>query len=375
MNIGVPKEREFENRVGLTPAGAGILVGEGHRVYVESKAGASSGFSDDEYLHAGAKIVYSPEEAWGRADLVTKVRAPVAREFAFLRDEQMLMGFLHLSVGPRSLTEALMHKCVTALAYETIQEADGSLPVVTPISEIAGRMAPLIAGELLTNSRGGKGILLGGLPGIPSADVAIIGGGVVGYNAAKAFLGVGAHVTILDNSPNRLRDLDDRLHGAATTMLATRANIQKVCSFADVLVGCILIPGARAPHIVTREMVRTMKSRSVILDISIDQGGCVETSRPTTIENPTYVEEGVIHYCVPNMSACVARTASHALTNAALPYISLVAREGLARSVALRPALAKGIMISCGHVVNPLLATAFGLEAWSLNSLLRANRT
>ena len=355
MNIGVPREATsttFENRVGLTPDGVGILVADGHRIYVQSKAGAASGFSDEDYRGAGAEIVYSAEEAWGRSDMVLKVRAPIASEFPYLRDGHIITGFLHMAVAPRALIDTLLARQVSAVAYETIQLDDNSLPVVTPMSEIAGRMIPLVAGDLLMSMRGGKGILLGSVAGIPSPDVMIVGGGVVGYNAAKGFLGLGLRVTLLDNDPARLRLLDDRLGGRATLMLATHANLLQVCRMADVLVGCILVPGERTPCLITREMVRSMKWRAVIMDLSIDQGGCVETSRPTTLENPTYIEEDVIHYCVPNMSSAIARTASQTLTYAILPYVRPIAREGLAGALRER-ALQKGVMVAQGAIVSP----------------------
>jgi len=373
MDIGVPKEAALENRVGLAPDGVAMLVADGHRVYVQSRAGHIAGFHDEDYRAAGADIVYSPEEAWGRADMIVKVRAPVPAEFPYLRDGHIVAGFLHLAVAPRAIIEHLLSRQITAIAYETIQTEDERLPVVVPMSEIAGRMIPIVAGQLLMNTHGGKGILLGGLPGVPAAEVVIIGGGVVGSNAAKAFLGLGARVTVLDNNPAHLRALDERLGGQATLMLATTANLRAVCRMADVLVGCVLIPGERAPRLITRDMVRSMKSRSVIMDLSIDQGGCVETSRPTTIENPIYVEEDVIHYCVPNMSAVVARTATYALTHAALPYISLVAREGLERAIMKNKALAKGIVMARGYAVSPTVAASAGRQSHPLTSLFKVD--
>jgi alanine dehydrogenase len=371
MDIGVPREHLQEYRVGLSPDGVAMLVADGHHVYVQSKAGVTSGFSDEDYRHVGGQVVYSDEEVYGRADLIAKLGAPSLAECDLLRHGQIVCGFLHMAVAPKNLIQKLLDKEITAIAYETIQTEDGRLPVVTPMSEIAGRMIPLIAGQLLMNTHGGKGILLGGVPGIPAADVAIVGGGVVGSNAAKAFLGLGAQVTVLDLDPARLRDLDERLGGRANLMLATAHNLKKVCSFADVLVGAILIPGERAPRLITRQMVRSMKSRSVIMDISIDQGGCVETSRPTTIDNPTYVAEDVIHYCVPNMSSVIARTASQALTYAALPFIKLVAKDGLHSALRSCPALAKGVMLTAGRAVGPSVAIAVGQESMPLASVLK----
>lgn len=370
MNIGVPKETASENRVGLTPDGAGMLAAQGHQIYVQSKAGAISGFNDDEYRGAGAEIVYSADEAWGRSELVVKVRAPIAGEYQHIGDEHIIAGFLHLAVAPRLLIDVLLQTRSTAIAYETI-DAGGHLPVVAPMSEIAGRMIPLVAGELLTNTAGGKGLLLGGLPGVPSPEIVIVGAGVVGYNAAKAFLAVGAQVTLMDTDPDRLRAVDDHLAGRANLMLATAGNLRKVCRFADVLVGAILVPGERSPRLITRAMVRSMKPRSVIMDISIDQGGCVETSHPTTIENPTYIEEDVIHYCVPNMSSAIARTASQVITFAALPFISLIAAEGIEAAVRHNPALARGIVIAGGGVVSRPLAESLALPQSALTTLFK----
>lgn len=277
---------------------------------------------------------------------------------------------LRLPLG-RSLTPCC-REAITAVAYETIQDDAGRLPVAIPMSEIAGRMLPSIAGQLLMNTQGGRGILLGGLPGIPSAEVVIVGGGVVGSNAAKSFMALGAQVTILDQDPARLREIDEHLGGHVTLMLATDANLTKVCRYADVLVGAILVPGERAPRTITRQMVRGMKARSVIMDISIDQGGCVETSRPTSIDNPTYIEEDVIHYCVPNMSSMIARTASQALTYGVLPYLSLMAGEGFRQAVMTDRSLARGVMVTGGYATNSTVAAAGGVEAHDLQTILKA---
>ena len=372
MNIGVPKEAAHENRVGLSPDGAALLAARGHQVYVQSRAGAASRFSDEDYRAAGSQIVYSAEEVWGRADIVAKVQAPRTDEFSLLHEGLIVCGFLHLAVAPHPLIETLLREQITAVAYETIQDDAGRLPVVIPMSEIAGRMIPSIAGQLLMNTQGGRGILLGGLPGIPSAEVIIIGGGVVGTNAAKSLVALGAQVTILDQDPARLREIDEHLGGRVTLMLATAANLDKVCRYADVLVGAILIPGERAPRPITRQMVRTMKARSVVMDISIDQGGCIETSRPTTIDNPTYIEEDVIHYCVPNMSSMIARTASQALTYGVLPYLSRMAAEGLAHAASVDRSLARGVMLAGGYAINPVVASVAGVEAHDIAEILPA---
>lgn len=369
MNIGVPRERRVdENRVGLTPAVIELLCAAGHTCFVESDAGVGAGFSNTDYERAGSKIVYSPQEAYGRADLVVKVARPMEDEVELVREGSILMGFLHLAVASRSRIEMLLERRVTAIAYETIQNDDGSLPVQTPLSKAAGLMAPQLAGILMQNNHGGKGILLGGVPGVPPAEVVIIGAGTFGTAAAHAFLGAGASVYVLDQDLERLQYLDEkcRMGGRLVTMVSHKFNIAKVIKFADVVVGAVLVPGARAPIVITREMVRTMKPRSVILDISIDQGGCVETSRPTTHRDPTFIEEGVIHYCVPNMTSIVARTATHALNNATWAFIKEIAQQGLEGALAETSSLRRGVATHNGHIVNPALASSFGMKEVAL---------
>lgn len=329
MNIGIPRERRpFEYRVGLSPAGAEILTQSGHAVYVEHEAGAGAGFSDRSYQEAGATLVYSTEEALGRADLIIKVARPLQEEFAWLRPGTILAGFLHLASARQDKIDALLEKKITSIAWEQIQAPDGSLPVLRPFSQIGGAMAAQIAARLLQNNWGGKGVLLGGVPGVAPAEVVILGAGVVGTYAAHAFVGAGAHVTAIDRDLLALQRLWDRF-SCITSLQSTPRNIERSVAFADVVVGAVLNPGQRAPVLVTREMVRAMKPRSVIIDLSIDEGGSVETSRPTTHEHPTYVEEGVVHYCVPNMPGVVARTATHAFVNSAMPYITEIAANGL----------------------------------------------
>lgn len=328
MNIGIPKERRpFEFRVGLSPAGVEMLTQSGHAVFVEHEAGAGAGFSDAKYQEAGAKLVYSTEEVLGRADFVLKVARPLQEELNWLREGSILAGFLHLASAQQDKVAALLEKKITSIAFEQIQAPDGSLPVLRPFSQIGGAMAGQIAARLLQNNWGGKGILLGGVPGVAPAEVVVLGAGVVGSYATQTLVGMGAHVTVIDRDLGALQRLWDRF-SCITTLLSTRRNIERSVAFADVLVGAVLIPGQRAPVLVTRDMVRSMKPRSVIMDISIDEGGCVETSRPTTHEHPTYVEEGILHYCVPNMPGTVARTATHAFVNSAMPYISDIAANG-----------------------------------------------
>src|SRR5512142_314563 len=329
MNIGIPRERRpFEWRVGLSPAGAEILTQNGHEVFVEHEAGAGAGFSDTSYQDAGATLVYSTEEVLGRSDLVLKVARPLQEEIDWLRPGSMLAGFLHLASARQDKIVGLLDKKITSIAFEQIQAPDGSLPVLRPFSQIGGAMAAQIAARLLQNNWGGKGILLGGVPGVAPAEVVVLGVGTVGSYATQMFVGMGAHVTVIDRDLVALQRIWDRF-SCVTTLISTKRNIERSVAFADVLVGAVLIPGERAPVLVTRQMVQSMKPRSVVMDISIDEGGCVETSHPTTHDNPTYVEEGVLHYCVPNMPGAVARTATHAFVNSAMPYISEIAANGL----------------------------------------------
>lgn len=357
MDIGIPVEiGASEYRVGLTPQGVSLLSQAGHRCYVERGAGQGAGFKDTDYERAGARIVYAAEEVYSRADLVLKVGAPAPTELGFSRDGQTICAFWHLLAQPRELASTLLEKGITAIAYENIQLEDGDLPVLRPLSEIAGRMAPQIAARWLQNDGGGSGLLLSGLPGIPASTVAIVGAGTVGLNAALAFHGLGAQVYVLDEDLARLQAIDERFQGQVTTMVAYDFNIARVAGFTDVLVGAVLRPGDRAPVLVTREMVRSMRPRSVILDISIDQGGCVETSRPTTHFDPVFVEEEVIHYCVPNMPGVVARTSTHAYLNAAWPYIQQLASLGTAAALEANSTLAHGAAIHDGRVLNENLA-------------------
>ncbi len=369
MHIGVPRERRLdEYRVGLTPAGVELLTAADHVCHVEHDAGCGAGFSDVDYQKAGGRTVYSPEEAYGRADLVFKVSPLTSDESKWLRDDSIVMGFLHLVAGAPDVPQTLLARRVTAIAYETIQQDDGSLPVVIPLSQVAGRMTPEIAAMLLQNHHGGNGILLGGVPGVPPAEVVIIGAGTFGAAAAQACLETGATVYLLDQNLARLQRLDE-IYGPGrkpVLMVSHDFNVRKVVKFADVLVGAVLVPGARAPIVVTREMVRTMKPRSIIMDISIDQGGCVETSRPTTHFDPTFKDEGVIHYCVPNMTSVVARTATHAFNNAAWPFMREIATHGLDAALAALPALRPGVATHRGHVVNPALAAHVGVQEVSL---------
>lgn len=357
MDIGIPVELEaHEYRVGLTPQGVSLLTQAGHRCYVQRGAGEGAGFQDGDYERAGARIVYAAQEVYSRAELVLKVGAPTEAELEFANEGQMICAFWHLPARPRSIAQALLDKRVTAIAYETIQRDDGDRPVLRPLSEIAGRMAPQVAARWLQNDGGGSGVLITGLPGIPPVNVCILGAGVVGINAAQAFWRLGARVFVLDKDLKRLQAVDDRFNGQVVTMVAYDFNITRVLRFAHVLVGAVLEPGERAPVLVTREMVRAMRPRSVIMDVSIDQGGCVETSRLTTHADPVFVDEGVIHYCVPNMPGVVARTSTHAYLNAAWPYILELATHGAGAALEADPALRRGVAVHDGQVHSKSLA-------------------
>jgi alanine dehydrogenase len=349
MNIGIPKERRsFEYRVGLSPNYVKYLVQEGHTCYVEHNAGLGAGFSDQDYEGAGARIVYSGHEVFGRADLLLKVARPLIDEIEWLRPGTAIAGLLHLGSARQDKIELLLSNQITAIAYEQIQLADGTVPIRTPLSQIGGTLAAQIGARLLQNNAGGKGILIGGGPGVPPAEVAIIGVGVAGTCAARAFLGMNAHITVLDADLGALQKIYASMP-CIVTMISNPINLARVCTYADVIVGAVLVPGERPPIVVTREMVRTMKPRSVIMDISIDEGGCFETSRPTTHEHPTYVDEGVIHYCVPNMPSVVARTATHAYLTAAFPYIMELISHGIDSAIQTNPAIERGVVTYKGE--------------------------
>ena len=350
MDIGIPHERRpDENRVSLTPSGVGVMVDQGHRVYVETLAGAGSGFTDQQYAQMGAQIVYSPEEAWGRGEMVIKVGRPMPHELENLYPGQILAGFLHLSAGKRQKIRSFQKTGATALAWEMVQTDSGDRPVLGPVSEIAGRLALQIAARLLENQSGGKGTLLSGAPGVPPAEVAIIGAGTLGMNAARSLTSMGATVYILDKDLSRLRRVEESCRHIVT-MVSTPHNLRKVISFADVVIGAVQVMGTRSPVIVTREMVRGMKPRSVIIDFSIDQGGCVETSRPTTLSSPTYIEEGITHWCVPNVTGAVSRTTTHVFTNATVPYLLAIAEKGITGALVDYPELDQGIVIQDGQI-------------------------
>jgi len=358
MNIGIPKERRpFEYRVGLSPAGVEILSQMGKHVFVEHEAGVGAGFSDQEYEKAGARLVYSGEEVYGRADLLLKVARPLKEEMEWMQPGGAIAGMLHLSSARHDKLAILLEKKITAIAYEKIILPDGSMPVLRPFSQICGRMAASIASRCLQNNMGGKGILLGGMPGVPPAEVAILGAGTVGRNATAVFLGLGAHVIVLDNDLGALRKILESFPNAAT-MISTRRNIERVAKFVDVLIGAVLIPGQRTPTLVPREVVRMMKRRSLIVDIDIDEGGSFETARPTSHDQPTYVEEGVLHYCVPNIPGVVARTCTHAFVNEAMPFILEMAEKGVEKAIDENGAIETAVYTRGGQLTHSGRLTA-----------------
>lgn len=352
MNICIPKERRpFEFRVGLSPSAVQMLSKAGHTCFIEHDAGLVAGFSDLDYEHAGARIVYSSHEIFGRANLLVKVARPVLEEINWLEPGTTIAGLLHLNSARQEKIDLLLKKQITAIALEQIQLSDGRVPVRMALAHIGGQMVPQIAARLLQNDSGGKGILLGGVAGVPPAEVVVIGAGTVGKRATAAFIAVGAQVTVLDTDINALQEIHER-HPGIVTMVSNAVNIARVCRYADVLVGAILVPGQRTPIVVSREMVQSMKARSVILDISIDEGGCVETSRPTNHDQATFIEEGIIHYCVPNISAVVARTSTHAYINAALPFILEIANKGVEAAISENLAIERGVNTHQGRIIN-----------------------
>ena len=361
MHIGIPKEIKVkENRVAMTPGGVESLVRRGHRVTVEAGAGVGSSFSDEAYRQAGAELG-SAADAWA-AEMVVKVKEPVESEYGYLRSDLLLFTYLHLAAD-RPLTDALLAAGTTAVAYETVQHSDGSLPLLMPMSEVAGRLSVQAGAYHLQKPVGGRGVLLGGVPGVKPGNVTIVGGGVVGTNAAKMAMGLGAHVTILDVSQRRLAYLDDVFFGRITTMMSSEANLRELLTQTDLLIGAVLIPGAKAPHLVTRDMLALMPEGAVIVDVAVDQGGCVETIHATTHDDPTYVVDGIIHYGVANMPGAVPRTSTLALTNQTMPYVFSLAEHGV-QALERNASLLLGLNTHAGQLTNQPVAEAFGMN-WS----------
>jgi alanine dehydrogenase len=368
--IGLPKEiKDNEYRVGLTPAGVRALTDAGHQVIVEKSAGEGSGFEDALYQRAGGRIIDSADDVWKTADMIVKVKEPIAPEYPRMREGQLLFTYLHLAPD-RELTKQLIERKVTGIAYETITDRRGTLPLLTPMSEVAGRMAIQVGAHYLEKMSGGRGILLGGVPGVPAARVVIIGGGVVGTNAAKIAVGMGAHVTIIDNNLDRLRELDDIFLSKISTLASSAYMIHDAISQADLIVGAVLVPGAAAPKLVTKSMLKDVPNGSVIVDVAVDQGGCIETTHPTTHSNPTYYVEGVLHYCVANMPGAVPRTSTFALTNATLPHALKLANKGFLQAISGDTGLKEGVNTYAGHCTYEAVAAAQGIPFTPLDQLI-----
>ena len=370
MIVGLPKEiKNNEYRVGLVPAGVKALVDAGHKVLVERAAGEGSGIADAEYERAGAGFLDTADEVWAAAEMIVKVKEPIEPEYTRMREGQILYTYLHLAPDPR-LTQVLLDRGVTGVAYETITDAKGQLPLLTPMSEVAGRMSIQVGATYLERINGGRGVLLGGIPGVQPGRVVIIGGGVVGTNAAKMAVGLGAAVTIVDLNLDRLRELDDIFGSRIKTLASNAYTIHESVASADLVVGAVLIPGASAPKLVTRAMLKDMAPNSVIVDVAVDQGGCIETTHATTHSEPTYFVDGVLHYCVANMPGAVPRTSTFGLTNATLPFALQLANKGFVEAVSSNPHLAEGVNTFKGKITYEAVATSQGHEYTPLNSLL-----
>ncbi len=371
MLIGVPKEiKTNENRVALLPVGASTLIANGHKVLIETNAGAGSSFSDEDYKAVGAEIASSAKEVFSNADMIMKVKEPINDEYTMIREGQIVFTYFHFAAS-KELTEAMMkNKCV-GIAYETVQKSDRSLPLLIPMSEVAGRMAPQEGAKYLEKAMGGRGVLLGGVPGTGPAEVMVLGGGIVGTNAAKIAAGFGAKVTIFDNNLYRLRYLDDVMPKNVSTMMSNEYYIRQALPKADLVIGAVLIPGAKAPKLVTKDMLSIMKEGAVIVDVSVDQGGCIETCKPTTHANPTYVVDGVLHYCVANMPGAVPVTSTLALTNATLPYAVEIANKGFEKAVKSNLEIKLGLNVIDGKIVYKGVSDAFDFKYHEVDSIIK----
>jgi len=370
MKIGLPKEiKDNEYRVGLTPAGVQALAHAGHEVYVQKTAGEGSGFTDEQYVGAGGKLLDTADDVWGTGDMIVKVKEPIAPEYPRMRENQLLFTYLHLA-PEFELTKQMMERKVTGVAYETITDKQGRLPLLTPMSEVAGRMSVQVGATYLEKMNGGRGILLGGVPGVPAANVVIIGGGIVGTEAAKMAVGLGAKVTIIDRNLDRLRQLDDIFLSKVQTLASSRYAIEEAISHADLVIGAVLVVGAAAPKLVTRDMLKLVPNGAVLVDVAVDQGGCFETTHATTHSNPTYYEEGVLHYCVANMPGAVPRTSTFALTNATLPYALDLANKGFEQAIKDDDGLREGVNTYAGKLTYDAVAESQSLEYTALDSLI-----
>ena len=363
MNVGVINESgKIENRVGLTPSSVSLLAEKSHTVYVQAGAGLKSGYSNEEYTSQGAEIVFTKDEVFGRSDVGLNISPLNQEECNLVREGQILFGFHHLAVAKKSLLEGLLEKKVTIIGYEIVQEENQSLPFLESLSEVAGQMCLAISGHYLQTSQGGRGVIIGGVVTVPPATAVIIGSGVLARSAIKALLGAGAHTIALGRDMDRLRQLEEITSGRLITLMASKYNINRMVKIADILIGAVLRPGERAPVMVTREMVRSMKKGSLVIDLAIDQGGCIETSRLTTLEHPTFVEEGIIHYCVPNITSAVSRTSTKVLSNMVTPYILQIGEMGVEQAMERNRALARGVYVHKGDIVRKTIADRFGLD-------------
>ena len=370
MNIGIPKEiKPQENRVAIQPGGVMTLVQQGHHVMVEKDAGLGSGFSDDEYVAAGAQIKADVDALWAAADMIMKVKEPIAEEYSRIKAGQILFTYFHFAAD-KTLTQAIIDSKCIAIAYETVEKVDRSLPLLIPMSEVAGRMATQEGAKFLEKAMGGRGVLMGGIPGVPPANTLVLGGGIVGVNAAKIAAGMGSNTTIMDINMPRLRYLDDVMPKNITTLFSSEANIQAMLPTVDLIIGAVLKPGAKAPHLITREMLSHMRPGTVLVDVAIDQGGCFETSKPTTHQDPVYFVDEILHYCVANMPGAVPYTSTLGLTNATLPYAVALANKGWKQAVKDDVELLKGVNIVEGTIVYEDVAEAFGFECSSIQPFI-----
>jgi alanine dehydrogenase len=371
MNIGVLNESgKIENRVGLSPGGISLLVEHGHTVYVQAGAGLKAGYSNEEYSDLGAEIVFTKEEVFGRSDVVLNISPLNEEECKLVKKDQVLFGFHHLAVARKAIFEALLKKNVTIIGYEIVQDEKGDLPFIESLSEIAGQMCLAISGQYLQTSFGGQGVILGGVVTVPPATAVVVGSGVLARSAVKSLLGAGAHTIALGRYMDRLRELEEMTSGRLITLFASHYNLARMTKIADILIGAILRPGEKAPIMITRDMVKSMKKGSLIIDLAIDQGGCVETSRLTTLEQPTYVDEGVIHYCVPNITSAVSRTSTKVLSNLVAPCLIEIGEKGIEQTLKEKRSLARGVYVYQGNISKEKIAERFGLDYKDINSFL-----
>jgi alanine dehydrogenase len=371
MNIGVINESsKIENRAGLSPSGVSFLVERGHTVYVQAGAGLKSGYSNEEYTSLGAKIVFTKEEAFGRSDIVLNISPLDEEECMFVKTDQILFGFHHLAVSRKCNLEELLKKNVTMIGYEVVQQENEELPFIESLSEIAGQMCLVISGHYLQTSQGGRGLVIGGVVSVPPATAVVVGSGVLARSAIKALLGAGAHTIALGRHMDRLRELEEMSSGRLITLMASHYNLARMVKIADILIGAVLRPGEKAPIMITRDMIKSMKKGSVLIDLAIDQGGCSETSRLTTLEHPTYVDEGIIHYCVPNITSTVSRTSTKVLSNMVVPYLLEIAERGLDQNLKEDDSLARGVYVYKGQFVKKSIAERFSMPYKELSSLI-----